>query len=87
MVCDALSKHLGNSISVTLHTAAWKFYDVRKQGKQAEGCNTEYCQFDEAHQDYVYTQAWIDFLLDKFSDSVELVRVRNHQMIGGNFCG
>jgi len=77
MVCDALSKRLGNSISVSLHTAAWKFYDVRKQGKQAEGCNTEYCQFDEAHGDYVYTQAWIDFLCEKFSNQNELERIRN----------
>ncbi len=79
MVCDELSKQLGTNISVSLHTQAWKFYNVRNQGKQADGCNTKYCQFDEAHKDYVYTQAWIDFLSDKFSVPDELERVRNHR--------
>ncbi|MEL7655563.1 MAG: DUF3644 domain-containing protein [Bacillota bacterium] len=79
MVCDILSERLGKNVSVSLHTAAWKYYDVRKQGYQAEGCNTEYCQFDEAHRDYIYTQAWIDFLSGKFGNADELERVRNHR--------
>jgi hypothetical protein len=79
MVCDILSERLGQKISVSLHTAAWKYYDVRKQGYQAEGCNIEYCQFDEAHRDYIYTQKWIDFLSQKFCDTDELEKVRNHR--------
>ena len=78
MVCDVLSDRMGKKISVSLHTFAWKTYDVRKQGKQADGCNTKYCQYDEAHRDYVYTQEWIEFLFDKLSDPEELKRVRNY---------
>ena len=78
MVCAILSEQLDKKISVSLHTAAWKHYNVRKQGYQAEGCNAEYCQFDEAHHDYIYTQAWIDFLFGKFSSVEELERVRSH---------
>ena len=76
MVCDALSPKMGTKISVTLHTKAWKYYKVRKTGTQANGCDTKYCLYDEAHRDYVYTQAWIDFLFSKFSDPDELSRVR-----------
>lgn len=35
------------------------------------------CQFDEAHRDYVYTQAWVDFLAERLSDPAELEKVRN----------
>ena len=79
MVCDALSQKMGTKISVTLHTKAWKYYKVRKTGTQANGCDTKYCQYDEAHRDYVYTQAWIDFLFSKFSDPDELSRVKNQK--------
>lgn len=80
MVCDVLSNRLGGkAISLFLHTSAWKHYNVRKRGKQADGCNIKYCQFDEAHRDYVYTEAWIDFLFDKFSDPSELERVRSQK--------
>lgn len=79
MVCDVLSERMGTKISTTLHARAWKYYKVRKQGTQADGCDIRYCQYDEAHRDYVYTQAWIDFLLKKFSDPDELSMVRNYK--------
>lgn len=79
MVCDTLSKKMGIKISVALHTKAWKHYKVREAGTQATGCNTKYCQYDEAHKDYVYTQDWIDFLFSKFSDPDELLRVKNEK--------
>lgn len=79
MVCDTLSARLGKPVSISLHTSAWKAYNVRKQGKQADGCDIKYCQFDEAHRDYVYTQEWIDFLFKKFTNQDELDRVRNYK--------
>lgn len=79
MVCDELSKQFGKTINISLHTQAWKFYGVRKQGKQADGCNAKYCQYDEAHKDYVYTQAWIDYLIVKFKDPNELEQIRNYK--------
>lgn len=79
MVCDILSQKMGKKISVSLHTKAWKYYKVRKTGTQANGCNTKYCQYDEAHRDYVYTQDWIDFLFSKLSDPDELSKVKNQK--------
>lgn len=76
MVCDVLSEKMGFKFSVALHTKAWKYYKVRKTGTQANGCNTKYCQYDEAHRDYVYTQDWIEFLLSKLSDPNELLKIR-----------
>lgn len=79
MVCDILSQKMDKKISVSLHTKAWKYYKVRKSGTQANGCNTKYCQYDEAHRDYVYTQDWIDFLFSKLSDPNELFKVMNQK--------
>lgn len=78
-VCNILSERLSKKISIALHTAAWKYYGVRKQGYSAEGCKTEFCQFDEAHRDYIYTKEWVDFLSEKFSDNEELEKIRNYR--------
>lgn len=78
-ICDILSSRLGQKITLNLHTKAWRYYDVRKKGNQADGCKTEYCQFDEAHGDYIYTPAWIDYLFERFSKPEELERVRNYR--------
>jgi hypothetical protein len=42
------------------HTRMWKNHEVRPTPKN---CKTQYCQYDEPHKDYIYTDAWIDFLI------------------------
>lgn len=74
-VCSVVSKQIDKKFSISNHTQAWKFYEVRKKGQQPDGCNTVYCQYDEPHQDYIYTQAWVDFLIDKLSDEDEYKHV------------
>lgn len=76
---DAYVCMMSQNYKQSLHTSAWKAYGVRKRCKQAEGYNTKYCQFGEAHRDYVYTQEWIGFLFNKLSVPDELKRVRNHK--------
>lgn len=76
-VCEIVEKNLAKAFSISLHTKAWQYYKVREQGYQADGCNPLYCQFDEPHRDYVYTQAWVDFLVAKLADSSEYDRVKS----------
>ena len=49
------------------HTSMWQKYKVRPNGSASNkiGCKTEYCVYDSPHSDYVYTQKWIDLLLEK----------------------
>ncbi|MDL2267745.1 DUF3644 domain-containing protein [Desulfovibrio sp. OttesenSCG-928-G15] len=75
-VSEQVAKRLNKPFNVTTHANAWKFYDVRKRGYQADGCNSLYCQYDEPHKDYVFTQEWIDFLVDKLADETEYNRVK-----------
>jgi hypothetical protein len=31
-------------------------------------CNPQFCRYDAVHKDYVYTQHWVDFLVEKLRD-------------------
>ena len=74
-VAKIVSEKIGRHFSTHNHTQAWRYYEVRQSGETPEGCNVKYCQFDDVHRDYVYTQEWIDFLVRKLSDEVEYERV------------
>lgn len=73
-VCKLVSQQIGKKLGSMAHYNACRCYNIRKQGYQAEGCNTDYCQYDEPHKDYIYTQAWVDFLSEKLSDEEEYKR-------------
>jgi len=49
------------------HAKACEFYKVRpKKGEPSpEKTKIEYCQYDDAHKDYVFTNQWVDFLTDE----------------------
>lgn len=70
-IAEAVSQKTGRVFKIHHHTSAWKMYKVRLSGESAEGCRTEYCQYDQVHGDYIYTQQWIDFLVKKLSDEAE----------------
>lgn len=70
---------IGKKFTIYNHTQAWKMYNVRKSGETPNGCKTEYCQFDDVHKDYIYTQAWVDFLINKLSDEEEYERVISYK--------
>ena len=75
MVCEAVSQKLDKIVTVTFHTKAWKFYGVRPKNKKNGSCKTEYCHYDEVHNDYVYTRKWVEFLVRKLADDAEYQRV------------
>ena len=76
-VCDIVSKRIMRDFKIHHHTNAWKYYQVRKPGKQSDGCKTQYCQFDELHKDYGYTNEWIEFLVDNLSDILIYEKIIN----------
>lgn len=55
------------------HTACWKHYNVRPRtgAGSPELTNAKYCIFDRAHKDYLYTQEWVDLLVDKILNPAE----------------
>jgi hypothetical protein len=61
------------------HTKAWKLYAVRTKDRSPNGCDIRYCQYDEAHRDFVYTPEWVEFLCKKVSDPDEFERIKRHK--------
>ncbi|MDY6865855.1 MAG: DUF3644 domain-containing protein [Halobacteriota archaeon] len=64
--------------TMNVHTKAWKYYRVRPESASSnpENCNTKYCVYDRTHKDYVYTDTWIRFLINKLSDEKEMETVK-----------
>lgn len=62
-----------NKFNSDTHTRCWKHYAVRpKHGvKKPDQTNQAYCAYDKPHGDYLYTQAWVNFLIDKMADEAE----------------
>ncbi|MDE2821975.1 MAG: DUF3644 domain-containing protein [Chloroflexota bacterium] len=74
-VAKLVAERIGRPFSTNHHTRAWKAYRVRVSGIQPDQCVTEYCQFDTVHQDYFYTDAWVEFLVQKLSEDAEYTRI------------
>ena len=36
---------------------------------------SQYCVYDKAHKDYLYTPAWVDFLADELSDPAKYQQI------------
>jgi len=75
-VVKNVAPRIGGDFNLSHHTRAWKRYRVHPETKKGEkvtsaGCDTRYCIPDEAHNDYIYTPAWVDFLVKKLSDAIE----------------
>lgn len=64
-VVEELRKRLPYKVTLATHTSAWQHFKVRPQKGDAhpERTRSEYCVFDEAHQDYLYTPSWIEKLV------------------------
>jgi len=61
-VLALLKEKTGLAKNMSWHTKMWKLYQVRPVPK---GCKIEYCQYDEPHKDYIYTDAWIELLISQ----------------------
>src|SRR5579884_576952 len=76
-VVKEVSRHLPFKFNLHHHTKAWQHYGVRPACKSSspEKTKADFCVFDKAHGDYVYTKAWVRFLVQKLSDAAEFQNV------------
>jgi hypothetical protein len=76
-VVSELRKRLTFPVNQSVHTRAWKYYQVRPvgSGSNPERTKSEYCVYDETHEDYVYTKAWVEKLARDLADPAEYERV------------
>ena len=77
-IARAVASALGKPFTASSHHArAWQFYRIRpsKGTPKPEVTQTQYCQWDEAHKDYVYTDAWKQFLISELKDPIKYDQV------------
>jgi len=55
------------------HTSCWKKYKVRPTTQDEDQSKTEsdFCVYDEAFGQHMYTEKWVDYLVEKMSDEEE----------------
>ncbi len=83
-VCTRVSETLGVRFTPSSdHVRAWKHYGVRPESGAANTTRTDarYCIWDEAHRDYVYTDAWIRKLTTDLADRAKFREVIGHDPI------
>lgn len=61
------------NITQNTHTVLFKLFNIRPEAGAEDpfDTNAEYCLYDEPHNDYVYQDAWVNFLVH-FTQSTEL---------------
>ncbi|MET4569825.1 DUF3644 domain-containing protein [Rhodanobacter soli] len=86
-VVQKINQECRHIVSQNAHSDAWRHFGVRPPsgGPRPEHCRTEYCVYDEAHRDYLYTQAWINKCVQAFSsaDSFREITGRKPVVRGG----
>jgi len=61
---------IGRDFLIHHHTQAWKFYAVRPDTGAADPATTktDFCRWNDVFRQYVYTEAWVNFLIKKLAD-------------------
>lgn len=75
-VIQLVKKATGMDFTSHHHISAWKLYKIRPG---PEACNTDFCQYDEPHKDYVYTEKWVQFLTEKVSNPEEFDKIKRYK--------
>ncbi|VFM99390.1 MAG: DNA adenine methylase (dam) [Candidatus Kentron sp. G] len=78
-VVPLVADRIKREFKIHHHTQAWKMYGVRASGQEPSSCKLKYCQFDEVHGDHIYTNAWVEFLVEKLSSPDEYERLMNYR--------
>jgi hypothetical protein len=67
------AKKLVDRFNLAVHTACWKKYKARPPAgsPNPEQTDYRYCIYDKMHNDYGFTRAWVDFLVEKLKDKKE----------------
>ncbi|HOD62301.1 MAG TPA: DUF3644 domain-containing protein [Bacilli bacterium] len=62
-----------DKFNMDVHTRCWKKYKVRPSNgsSQPEQTKPEYCIYDKPNKSYLYTEKWVEFLVEKMSDENE----------------
>lgn len=60
-----------DKFNMDAHTRCWKHFDVRpvRGANNPEQTKSEYCIYDSANENYLYSDDWVDFLIDNMKNN------------------
>lgn len=69
-VVEQVAEALGQPFTMHMHTQCWRHFRVRPPGGASDPAATraDFCRWNDAFQQYVFTKAWVKFLIRKLSD-------------------
>lgn len=68
-VCEEVNRHIEERISASYHhRLLWQLFAIRPKSDSDDpfATNTDYCHYDDTHEDYVYQRRWVDFIVNLF---------------------
>jgi hypothetical protein len=70
-VVKQVATQLGRKFNMNSHRKCWMHFNTRPTGGSPtpEACDNRYCYYDVLHKDYIYTPAWVEFLIEKLADA------------------
>lgn len=65
-VVEKVNQRISGSITMAHHTQLWKAFKIRPESTAKDKFDTmeKYCLYDEPHDDYMYTNEWVDFIVN-----------------------
>ena len=69
-VVTKVAAALARPFTMHMHTQSWRYFKARPAGDAADKTATraDFCRWNPAFEQYVYTAAWVGFLVRKLSD-------------------
>jgi hypothetical protein len=69
-VVKQVAERIGRPFNFSSHMLCWKHFNTRPDSKSADptACDNRHCYYDVVHKDYVFTPAWVEFLVSRLSD-------------------
>ena len=70
-------------MTLNSHADAWKYFEARPStgADHPERCKPEFCVYDEAHNDYLYTQGWVEKCVEVFSDRDRYIEITGREPV------
>ena len=82
-VAKKVSATTGKSFNTNNHVACYKHFNIRPSygSPNPEICDNRYCYYDAVHKDYIYKEAWVNFLVEKLSNEEEYSKHFKSKMV------
>lgn len=79
-VVEQVAEALEWPFTMHTHTQCWRHFRVRPGSGASDPADTraDFCRWNVAFQQYVYTQAWVRFLIRKLGDRATYTEVTGH---------